>query len=304
MPAEIVGIGANVYDTLIVLPHYTEEDKKQRAVSVSAAGGGPCATGLVAAAKLGASAAFLGCVSADGAGQFLLEDFARYGVDTTGVTALPGYRAFTSYVMLSQETTSRTIVFDKGNLPPLVLGEGQKAAIREAKVLLVDGNELDAAIEGAKLARASGTAVVYDAGGRYEGVKGLLPYADYLIPSEEFALGESGEEDAAAAAVKLYETYHPRVVVITQGSRGGMFYDGKTLKTYPAMPATVVDSNGAGDVFHGAYAAAIAGGMEPYRACLFSSAVSALKCEKIGSRAGVPNHQTTISFLKEQGYEF
>lgn len=304
MAAEIVGIGANVYDTLIVLPHYTEEDRKQRAESVSAAGGGPCATGIVAASKLGARTAFLGHVSDDGAGHFLLDDFARYGVDTAFVSVHAGYRAFTSYVMLSQETTSRTIVFDRGNLPPLALDEAKKTAIREAKVLLVDGNELSAAIEGAKIARESGTAVVYDAGGRYEGVKGLLPYADYLIPSEEFALGETGESDAAAAAKKLYETYHPRAVVITQGSRGGTYYDGRELKTYPAMPAKVVDSNGAGDVFHGAYAAAITRGMDAYHACLFSSAVSALKCEKIGSRAGVPDYDTTISFLKEQGYEF
>ena len=304
MAAEIVGIGANVYDTLIVLPHYTEEDRKQRAESVSAAGGGPCATGIVAASKLGARTAFLGHVSDDGAGHFLLDDFSRYGVDTAFVSVHAGYRAFTSYVMLSRETTSRTIVFDRGNLPPLALDEAKKTAIREAKVLLVDGNELSAAIEGAKIARESGTAVVYDAGGRYEGVKGLLPYADYLIPSEEFALGETSESDAAAAAKKLYETYHPRAVVITQGSRGGTYYDGRELKTYPAMPAKVVDSNGAGDVFHGAYAAAITRGMDAYHACLFSSAVSALKCEKIGSRAGVSDYDTTISFLKEQGYEF
>ena len=203
MAAEIVGIGANVYDTLIVLPRYTEEDKKQRAESVSMAGGGPCATGLVAASKLGAKTAFLGHVSEDGAGRFLLDDFTRYGVDTTYVTAIAGYRAFTSYVMLSQETTSRTIVFDRGNLPPLVLDEAQKNVIRAAKVLLVDGNELSAAIEGARIARESGTAVVYDAGGRYEGVKDLLPYADYLIPSEEFALGETGAENAADAAKML-----------------------------------------------------------------------------------------------------
>lgn len=304
MAAEIVGIGANVYDTLIVLPRYTEEDKKQKAESVSVAGGGPCATGIVAASKLGASTAFFGRVSDDGAGHFLLDDFARYGVDTTHVSVHAGYRAFTSYVMLSQETTSRTIVFDRGDLPPLLLDEVQKNAIREAKVLLVDGNELSAAMEGARIARESGTAVVYDAGGRYEGVKNLLPYADYLIPSEEFALGETGESNAADAARKLYELYHPRAVVVTQGSRGGTYYDGCELKTYPAMPAKVVDSNGAGDVFHGAYTAAITRGMDAYRACLFSSAVSALKCEKIGSRAGVPDYETTISFLKEQGYEF
>ena len=301
---QVVGIGANVYDTLMVLPHYTEEDKKQQADAVSVAGGGPCATGIVAAAKLGAACAFLGTVSADVAGDFLLADFARYGVDTTLVGRAENCRAFTSYVMLSRASASRTIVFDRGNVPPLLLSDAQKDAIRAADVLLVDGNELSAAVEGARMARESGTLVVYDAGGRYEGVENLLPLADYLIPSEEFALAESGKPNAAEAAVALYERYRPRAVIITQGKAGGTFYDGSTLCTYPAMPAKVVDSNGAGDVFHGAYAAALTRGMDAYRACLFSSAVSALKCEKIGSRAGVPDYAATISFLKEQGYEF
>lgn len=301
---QVVGIGANVYDTLMVLPYYTEEDKKQQADAVSVAGGGPCATGIVAAAKLGAACAFLGTVSADGAGDFLLADFARYGVDTTLVGRAENCRAFTSYVMLSRASASRTIVFDRGNVPPLLLSDAQKDAIRAADVLLVDGNELSAAVEGARMARESGTLVVYDAGGRYEGVENLLPLADYLIPSEEFALAESGKPNAAEAAVALYERYRPRAVIITQGKAGGTFYDGSTLRTYPAMPAKVVDSNGAGDVFHGAYAAALTRGMDAYRACLFSSAVSALKCEKIGSRAGVPDYAATISFLKEQGYEF
>ena len=76
-----------------------------------------------------------------------------------------------------------------------------------------------------------------------------------MIPSEEFSLGHTGCETAEDAAKKLYETYNPEVVVITQGKKGGIIYDGIEIISYPIYPAVVVDSNGSGDVFHGAFAA-------------------------------------------------
>ena len=168
---------------------------------------------------------------------------------------------------------------------------------------MVDGNDLDAAVEAAKIAKASRTKVLYDAGGLYDGVERLLPFADYLIPSEEFALGFTGETTAEDAAKVLFAKFSPEVVVITQGKRGGIVFDGKTVRTYPALPATVVDSNGAGDVFHGAFAFAVTRAYDPYRACVFASATSALKCEKIGARDGAPDFAAVKKFLEENGYE-
>ena len=71
---KIAGIGANVFDTLITLPHFPNEDTKLRAEAIKISGGGPCATGLVAASKLGARSAFIGYLSDDNGGKFLLED--------------------------------------------------------------------------------------------------------------------------------------------------------------------------------------------------------------------------------------
>lgn len=299
----IVGIGACVYDTLIRVPHYPPEDTKLRADAVQAAGGGPVATGLVAASKLGESVGYIGVLSDDSAGQFLLRDFERYGVDTRQIGICHGCRSFTSTVLLSSGTASRTCVFDKGDLPPLKLNEQQKQAIAEADVLMVDGNELEAAVEAAKLARAHGTAVLYDCGGLYEGVEKLLAYTDVMIPSEEFALGHTHCKTAEEAAQKLFAGYAPRVVVITQGKRGGILYDGKQLRTYPIYPATVVDSNGSGDVFHGAFAAGLVKGYSMESCCHFSSAVSALKCTGVGARESVPDLETVKNYLKENGYE-
>ena len=254
--AKIVGIGANVFDTLYNIPTYPTEDTKMRATASKTAGGGPVATGLVAASKLGEDAAYIGVLTDDNGGKFLKEDFVKYGVNTDFIEIKSGYRSFASILWLCADTATRTCVFDKGDVPSLVLNETQKQAIRDAEILMVDGNEMDAAVEGAKIAKDSGTKVLYDCGGLYDGVEKLLALTDIMIPSEEFSLGHTGCKTAEEAAKKLYEIYNPEIVVITQGKKGGIIYDGKEIISYPIYPAKVVDSNGSGDVFHGAFAAA------------------------------------------------
>ena len=75
---KVVGIGACVMDTLVSVPRYPDEDTKLRADDTRLAGGGPVATGLVAAAKLGEDTAFIGVLADDNAGQFLIKDFKVY----------------------------------------------------------------------------------------------------------------------------------------------------------------------------------------------------------------------------------
>lgn len=299
--SKIVGIGANVCDTLFSVPTYPSEDTKLRADNMILAGGGPCATGLVAAAKLGEKTAFIGNLTDDSAGNFLLSDFSKWGVSTDLISIKSGYTSFSSCIWLSALEASRTCVFYKGDVPPLNLTDSQLEAIKKAEILMVDGNEMSAAIDGAKCAKANGTKVLYDAGGLYEGVEKLLTFADILIPSEEFALGHTGAKSAEEAARILFSKYSPEIVVITQGKKGGIIYDGEEIKEYPAFLVDAVDSNGSGDVFHGAFAFAVTKGYDYYKACVFSSAVSALKCTKIGARAGVPSFDEVIEFLKERG---
>ena len=300
---KIVGIGANVFDTLYNIPTYPTEDTKMRATACKTAGGGPVATGLVAAQKLGENTAYIGVLSDDNGGRFLKGDFEKYGVGTDLIEVKSGYRSFASVLWLCADTASRTCVFDKGDLPPLVLTDQQRKAIRDAELLMVDGNEMDAAVEAAKIARDSGTKVLYDCGGLYEGVERLLALTDIMIPSEEFALGHTGCATAEEAAKKMYDLYSPEIVVITQGKRGGIIYDGEKVTEYPIYPADVVDSNGSGDVFHGAFAAAVVKGFDYLKCCHFSSAVSAIKCTGIGARESVPNFESVKNYLKENGYE-
>jgi len=303
MSAKIVGIGACVADTLITVPSFPEEDTKLRAKSTKTAGGGPTATGIVAAAKLGVEAAFIGVLSDDTSGRFLLNDFERYGVATEGIKTESGYRSFASVIWLAEDKATRTCVYDKGNLPELVPDEKQLKQVENAEILMVDGNELNGACVAAKYAREHNTTVLYDCGGLYEGVERLLSLTDIMIPSEEFAKKHTRSDNVESAAKKLMELYCPRVVVITCGKEGGLYYDGKEMWHYPAFSVSAVDTNGSGDVFHGAFAAALVKGFDYKKCCIFSSAVSAIKCTGIGARESVPTYETVINYLKEKGYE-
>lgn len=303
MSSAVVGIGACVMDTLVCVPHYPKEDTKLQATSTKQSGGGPTATGIVAAARLGVPCDYIGTLSKDSVGDFLIQDFKKYGVGTGGIDVLEGYRPFCSTVWLSAETTSRTCVFDKGDLPGTVLDDAKKQLIKNARVLMVDGNDLDCAVEAAAFARQNGVPVLYDAGGLYNGIERLLSLCDVLIPSEEFALAVSGQATAEQAAKVLFQRYVPKVVVITQGKRGGILYDGQSLLSYPIYPAKVVDSNGAGDVFHGAFAAGLVYGYSYQKCCHFASAVSGLKCTGIGARESVPDFKTVQDYLRRNGYE-
>lgn len=300
---KIVGIGANVFDTLIKLPAFPTENTKMPVEAVLPSGGGPCATGLVAAARLGGHAAWIGNLSNDQGGLFLLEDFKRFGVATELLEIKNGYRSFSATVLLSENTGSRTCLLDRGNLPALELNAKQIEAIEQSDILLVDGNELEAAVEAAKYARKGGSRVLYDAGGLYPGIEKLLAQTDFLIPSEEFALNYTGKTDVQDAALELQKEFRPEAIVITQGRRGGFLYRHEDFTKFPAFEIEhVVDSNGAGDVFHGAFAFAVTQAMLYEECCVFASAVSALKCTRLGARLGTPTYPEVRTFLENSPY--
>ena len=298
---KIVGIGACVMDTLITVPYYPKEDTKLKATEVRAAGGGPTATGLVAASRLGVESGYIGVLSDDTGGEFLKQDFQKYGVDIRNVEIKSGHRSFTSTIWLAMDNATRTCVFDKGNLPPLQLDGEAIHAIAQADILMIDGNEMDAAEDACLAAREHNTKVLYDCGGLYPGVERLLKLTDVMIPSEEFSLGHTGCKTVEEAATKLYELYHPEVVVITCGKEGGIIYDGMELKRYPAFLVDAVDTNGSGDVFHGAFAAGMVKGYDYKKCCVFASAVSALKCTGVGARESVPDEASVYAFLENRG---
>lgn len=298
---DIVGIGSCVYDTLLVVNSFPGEDTKIRAEKIFGSGGGPCATGLVAASKLGGKCSYLGNLADDEGGRFLLEDFKRYNVDTQNIKVFKERKSFVSYVIINKRNSTRTCVAHKGDLPEFFLTDEHEKIIRSSKMLLIDGNELNAAKRAVRSAKRNNVKIIYDAGSLYEGIEELLYNSDILIPSQYFAQKRTGESDICKAAKVLFEKYSPEVVVVTEGEKGGVIYEGTGYTRYDAFKIKAVDTNGAGDVFHGAYAFAINKGLNYYESSVFASAASALKCTREGSRQAAPTYDEVKEFLDQKG---
>ncbi len=298
---EIVGIGASVYDTLMIIPDYPTEDTKLEGIETKVQGGGPCATALVAARKLGITASYMGTMGEDPFGKFMLDDLARWGVDTSEVRTVPDAVSFHSVVLLNPANSSRTCVWNRGTVPQPNPEDLSAEMLTHAKVLHLDGHMLRAAIHAAKVCKAEGVKVSYDAGGTYPGVTELLSLVDWLIPSEEYALKMTGCATAEEAAQVLYDTYHPELVVLTQGVKGGILLDAQGMRRYASYPVEAVDTNGCGDTFHGAFVAAKIKGLDNDSACKYASAAAAIKCTRLGARYAMADDVECWAFLKERG---
>ena len=280
---KVVGLGACVYDTLINCDKYPIEDTKQKAENVFISGGGPVGNALVVMSKLNVKTEIIGGFAADNAGKYILDDFEKYGVATDNVTIINGASSFTSYIVLSSDTATRTCVFDRGSVPdnPENL---RLNVIDEASILHLDGNYLECAIVAAKYAREKGVKVSLDAGGLYKGIERLLPYVDILIPSREFALELTGAQTIQDAMRILNEKYSPEILVVTDGSNGGYYLQDDNIINYESVKVKAIDTNGAGDTFHGAFITAYCRGYSLKECCDFASKIAAVKCTQKGVR--------------------
>lgn len=295
--ASVVGIGAAVFDILMTVDAFPQEDTKLRGLETKFQCGGPCATGLVAISKLGESVCYMGTVGDDMYGTFVKGEMERYGVDTSCVKVNPGL-TFHSVVLLNVSNGSRTCVWNRGGAAAPTAEDVNLDVLRQAKYLHLDGNQLECAIFAAEKAHEMGVTVSMDAGGAYPNIERLLPLVDVLIPSEEFSMKVTGCATAREAAAVLQERYHPQILVITQGSRGGFIWENGREVRYPVFPVKAIDSNGAGDTFHGAFVAARLKGMDVYASCRFASATSALKCTRFGAQQGIPGYEEVLEFMK------
>ena len=280
---KVVGLGACVLDTLINCKYYPTEDTKQKADGVFLSGGGPVGNALVVMSKLGVKTEVIGGFADDNAGEYLISDFKKYGVGTDSTTVLKGTTSFTSYIVLAEDKATRTCVFDRGSVPddPNNL---KLSVLDDASVLHLDGNYLECAIGAAKYAKSKGVKVSLDAGGLYKGIERLLPYVDILIPSAEFALGFTQKTEISEAMSSLYAKYSPEILVVTDGSNGGYYWENGKAVHYDSVKVKAIDTNGAGDTFHGAFIVAYCKNKSIGQCCDFASAVAASKCERKGLR--------------------
>lgn len=296
MPPDIISLGYSAVDYIGVVPHLPELDTKLLVEEFCRQGGGPAATAAVTCARLGAKTAFVGMIGDDDFGDFMLRELDSENVDTSHVIRCPGASSQFSFIMVEKGTGKRTIVWTRSDVPPLEPDQLDRECISSCKVLHLDRHEPVAGAEAAKWVHEAGGIVSMDAGTCVPGLENLLPLVDVLIASHAFAQDATGQTDPAECARALLDKR--RIAGVTWGDKGSWFAtsDGAEFHV-PASKVDVVDTNGAGDVFHGAFAFGLNQGWDAERCARFASAVAALKCTKLGGRAGIPTRSEAEALL-------
>ncbi|MBN2452590.1 MAG: hypothetical protein JXR77_19560 [Lentisphaeria bacterium] len=299
---DFVGIGFGGLDTLCILPHIPMDEKVAiRRLLIQ--GGGPAATATVTAARLGLRTAFVGAVGDDEAGRAILREFALEGVDTGGVVCRSGAASPAAYCWVEESTGRRSIAWTSGSAAPVRVEELAVDLVRGAGVVHLDGHQTEAALRAAEIARGAGIPVFLDAGSLLPRVDEVLARCDVAIASESFARRFTGE-GAPEDAVRALRERGPRWTGVTLGAAGSIAFDGARLLRMESFPVAVVDTTGAGDVYHGAFAARFLSLWHGAREwpdlgeCMrFAAAVAALKCRAFGGRSGIPASKEAVAFL-------
>lgn len=304
--SKILGLGGVTTDQIGLVDHIPGADEVIRLQGYRVEQGGMAATALVAAARLGAQAEFLGAVGDDANGSHALERFAAQGVATPRVRVLAGAISAFSFILVDSRSGKRTIIHEPGvqrNRALELSKPDYKALLEAAGYLHLDGFWMDTAIELAETARQTGIPVTLDIGQnqRDPKIEALLGLADYVIPSLPFALRFTKQDRAERAAEALLG-YGAKGVIQTLGERGAfvMLEDGERF-TVPAFAVDVVDTTGAGDSFHGGLLFALSRDYALKEAVVFASAVAALKCTKLGGQSGLPTLPQVRAFLTDRG---
>ena len=301
---DVLGLGCTAVDDLLYVPAYPAPEEKVRVRRRERQCGGLTANALVAAARLGARCAFAGVLGDDEDSRFVLDAFRREGVDVTHRVFRPDARPIRSVVIVDESRQTRTILYDLTGSTGADPGLPPEEVIRSARVLFVDHYGVEGMTRAARVARAAGIPVVADLErGDWPGFDTLLALVDHLIVGFDFAARRTGEADPAAAARRLWAPDRAAVVV-TCGGQGCWYLGRETaggVRHHPAFPVAVADTTGCGDVFHGAYAAALARGLPLEERVRLASAAAALKATRPGAQAGIPRRAEVERFLAARG---
>ena len=302
---QIVGVGMSTVDVVMRLREMPTFEQGARLSAFALHGGGPVATALVAASRLGCRVGYVGVAGTDEAGRLKVRGLATEGVDVSRLVHRPGPEKHIVAVYVHEDTGERTFSGMRDRSPDWLLQpeELDRAYVTSAPYLHLDGMHYDAALRAARWAHEVGQTVVFDGskvtGGNRVHLTELIGLVDVLIGGSGFVPALTGESDWRIAGRKAL-AMGPRIVVQTEGEEGSYTLTAEDEFHIPAFRVPVLDTTGAGDVFHGAYIAGLLQGWDLRRVALFSTAVSALKCGQLGGREGIPTFAATLAFLRER----
>lgn len=302
---QVVGLGLSTIDVLSRLEVMPTWEKGTSLKQIGTDGGGPVGTALVAAARLGARVGYLGVCGNDESAELKLRYLTRDGVDISRVIRRPHPESQVVLVFVHQSTVERVFGLTAMEEDPLQPEELDREYITSASFLHLDGYHSNAALQAARWMRQAGKKVVMDAakavGDVWKAIDELVEATDILICGSGFAQALTGVADFWQAA-EAVRRIGPQIVVQTEGEEGSNTATATEQFHSPAFKVDVVDTTGAGDVFHGAYLFGLVQGWDLARIARFASATAALKCMHLGGRAGAPRYNEVQDYLDRQGY--
>ncbi|HEY8607355.1 MAG TPA: PfkB family carbohydrate kinase [Noviherbaspirillum sp.] len=301
----VICIGNTTLDRVWPLAQLPAAAGKYRASDYLEVGGGMAANAAVAVARLGGDAAYWGRAGEDSAGRTMRQEMADYGVDVTQFRLFAGARSSTSAILVSGDG-ERTIVNFRGTGIPDEAGWLPLDTIRSAHAVLADIRWIEGDVKVLGAARAAGLPTVLDGEiATASAWTAVLPLVDHAIFSEaglrSFVDQPVATDADRIAALRKVRLAGCRMAAVTRGGDGTIWLDETGIHFQMAFTVDVVDTTGAGDVFHGAYALALGEGQRIPDAIRFASAVAALKCTRRGGRAGIPARDEVAAFLARQG---
>jgi len=295
---DVVGVGLNATDTLLVVPHFPAYAGKVPFQEEVVSPGGQVASALVACARLGLRTKYIGTVGDDERGRIQLESLRVEGVDIEHVQLRRNCANQSAYIVIDRSTGERTVLWRRDDGlridPEQILPE----QIACARLLHIDGHDTPAVERAAAIARGLGIPVTVDVDTVYHGFDRVLPHVDYLVASSEFPTAWTGQDDPFKALELMQREYGMKVAAMTLGAHGALARENGEFFYSPAFVVNCVDTTGAGDVFHGAFCYAVLQEMPMRDALEFSNAMAALNCTALGARGGIRGLEEIRGLMK------
>ncbi len=298
LPAKVdlVGVGLNATDTLIALANFPERGSKVEYRSAKILPGGQVATAVVACQRWGMSTRYVGIVGEDAAAALHREAFAGAGVETHLITVSGG--ASPQSLILVDGGGERTVMCRRDDRVALKPAHLNRDLIENARALHVDGYDTEAATVAAGWARAAGIPVIADLDEIYTGVDELLENVDYLIVSRDIPGRLMKEPDLEMALRRMQRRYGCRLTAATLGHDGVVAWDGRQIHHVSAYRVAVVDTTGAGDIFHAGFIYGLLQNWSLERRLDFACAAAAMNCMAAGARGGIQPIETIEEFMR------
>jgi sugar/nucleoside kinase (ribokinase family) len=248
---DLVGVGLNATDTVVQIGEFPSSGAKIEYTDERVMPGGQVATTVVACQTWGMSTRYVGKLGDDDAAALHEQAFAAVGVEARLIKAAgaPSPRS----LILVDSHGERTVLCRRDERVILQPQEMRREWVASARILHVDGHDTAAATVAATWAREAGIPVVADLDETYPGVEDLIRKIDYLIVSRDFPLRLMRDTDLKRALKSMQLRYGCRLAAATLGPGGVLAWDGAAFHYRPAYHVPVIDTTGAGDIFHAGF---------------------------------------------------